>query len=293
MSFEPRRPLFAVSQVSTLAASFAEDLDAYVRAGAGGIGIWETKLPEGQDPASLEALEQSGLAATSAVPLVPSVLPLPLLGGPDDPRQRIDAYRASIRRLAPFRPSGLVCLTGTGEGLDPAEARRTIVAGLRELAAEAEQAGLRLALEPYQREGGGPWSTISTVGEAVDLIDEVGSPALGIQFDMWHLWNTPSLYDDIQRHVDRFVGVHLCDHRNPTRGWADRALPGDGDAGLPAILRALDEAGWDGYYDLEIFSDNGTFGAEYPDSLWNVDAYELVVRARAAFDRMWHDAGVA
>jgi sugar phosphate isomerase/epimerase len=292
MQPEPRRPLFAVSQVSTLASTFQEDLDTYVRAGVDGIGIWEMKLPDGRDSDSVSALERSGLAATSAVPIVPSVLPLPLLGGPTDPRERIEAYRASIRRLAPFGPSGLVCLTGTGEGLEPAEARRIVVDGLREIASEAEEAGLRVALEPYQREGGAPWSTINTIGEAVELIDEVGSPALGIQFDVWHLWNTPDLYDEIERHLDRFVGVHVDDYREPTRGWADRSLPGDGAASVPSILRALDRAGWDGYYDLEIFSDNGTFGVEYPDSLWNVPAYELVTQAREAFERMWQVAGV-
>ncbi len=39
---------------------------------------------------------------------------------------------------------------------------------------------------------------------------------------------------------------------------------------MPRILRALDEAGWDGLYDIEIFSDDGTFGTAYDDSLWRL-----------------------
>ena len=58
--------------------------------------------------------------------------------------------------------------------------------------------------------------------------------------------------------------MHVCDRREPTRGWADRALPGDGGADVPSILRALDDAGWDGLYDIEIFSDDGTFGNDVP-----------------------------
>ena len=81
---------------------------------------------------------------------------------------------------------------------------------------------------------------------------------------MWHLWNTPTLYDDIANELHRFTGVHVCDVREPTRGFADRVLPGDGIADVPRILRALDDAGWDGLYDIEIFSDNGTFGADVP-----------------------------
>jgi sugar phosphate isomerase/epimerase len=83
------------------------------------------------------------------------------------------------------------------------------------------------------------------------------------------------------------VGVHVADWREPTRGWADRVLPGEGVAPLPEILGALERAGWDGYYDLEVFSDNGTFGNAWPDSLWEVPADELARRGREAFEQTW------
>jgi sugar phosphate isomerase/epimerase len=101
---------------------------------------------------------------------------------------------------------------------------------------------------------------ITTLAEAAELIEEADRPALGIQFDTWHVWNTPDLVEEIERYAHLFVGVHIADWRKPTRSWADRVLPGDGVAGLPAIFGALERAGWAGYYDLEIFSDNGTFG---------------------------------
>jgi hypothetical protein len=113
------------------------------------------------------------------------------------------------------------------------------------------------------------------------------NPALALQFDVWHLWNTETIFDDIAAQIHRFAGVHVCDRRNPTRGWADRALPGEGVGGLPRILQALDAAGWDGLYDIEIFSDDGTFGAEYPDSFWAAPAVETLARARAAFEHCW------
>jgi sugar phosphate isomerase/epimerase len=128
---------------------------------------------------------------------------------------------------------------------------------------------------------------ISSIPETVAVLEDVARPALAIQFDTWHLWNTPSLLDDIDRHVDLFVGVHVADWRDPTRNWADRVLPGDGVADLPAILGALDRVGWDGLYDLEIFSDNGAFGNAWPDSLWDVEADELARRGREAFERVW------
>jgi sugar phosphate isomerase/epimerase len=88
------------------------------------------------------------------------------------------------------------------------------------------------------------------------------------------------------------VGVHVNDWREPTRGWADRVLPGDGAADLPAILAALERAGWDGFYDLEIFSDNGAFGVAYPDSLWDLQPTDLAARARERFTGCWQQRTV-
>jgi hypothetical protein len=53
------------------------------------------------------------------------------------------------------------------------------------------------------------------------------------------------------------------------------------------ILGALERAGWDGFYDLEIFSDNGTFGNAWPDSHWDVPADELARAGKDAFERAW------
>jgi sugar phosphate isomerase/epimerase len=295
VSSDPHRlPPFSISQVSTLAASFGDDVRAYGGAGVDAIGIWEQKLGERPDAEALEQLAASGLGAATAVPDVPSILPLPLLPGPDDPRARVDALCASVHRLAAFGPSAVLCLTGPAGDLEPDAARALVVDALRELAGEAERAGVRLALEPFQREGIESWSLLNTISDAAALIDETGAgDTIGIQFDVWHLWNTPDLFDEIEREVHRFVGVHVNDWRAPTRGWADRALPGDGVADVPSILAALERAGWDGYYDLEIFSDNGAFGTAYPDSLWDVDPLELARRGREGFARCWSERKVA
>jgi sugar phosphate isomerase/epimerase len=280
-------PPFSISQITTLSGSFAEDIEAYVAAGADGIGIWELKLADGRDEQALEQLAESGLGSAAAIPQIPSILPLPLFEGPAEPAERIEALCASLHRLAPFRPSGVVCLTGPRGALGPDAARTQVVDGLRTIAAEAGRTGLRIGLEPVNRVGGEDWTIVTSIPEAVELIDEVSSPALGLQFDTWHLWNTDTLLEDIERECHRFTGVHVNDWREPTRSWADRVLPGDGVADLAAILGALEAAGWDGFYDLELFSDNGTFGNVWPDSLWEVPARELASRGRAAFEQAW------
>jgi sugar phosphate isomerase/epimerase len=272
-------PLFAISQITTLPASFEEDLRAYRAVGAEGIGIWEIKLREGEEVAQLAALRESGLASTAAIPAVPSIAPLPI-PGPDDPGERVESYCAGLGRLAPFEPTAVVLLTGPGD-------REVVLDGLETIAAEARSLGLTIGLEPYSRFEGEQWTIVNTIAEAAALVDEAGvADTVGILFDTWHLWDS-DLEADLEAHAHRIVGVHVCDVREPTRSFADRLLPGDGVADVPRQLGLVDRAGWDGYYELEIFSDNGAFGLAHPDSLWDVPAGELARRGRDAFLACW------
>lgn len=114
------------------------------------------------------------------------------------------------------------------------------------------------------------------------LLAEAGDDAIGILFDTWHLWDTPDVLEHTRRLAARFPAVHVNDWRAETRGWDDRALPGEGVIDLPALLGALEAGGFDGWYDLEILS-----GEAYPDSLLRLAPEELVRRGREGFLRAW------
>jgi sugar phosphate isomerase/epimerase len=279
-------PRFSVSQITTLPQPFDDDLRTYAAAGVEGIGIWEFKLPDRDDAETVEVVRASGLAVTNCVPSVPSILPMPGFDEPADPAERVELLRASIRRLAAFEPASIVCLTGSPGN------REALVEGIRALADEAERAGVAIGLEPMQPLFHADWTHATTIEAALDLLDEAGADGVGIIFDTWHVWNDDDVLEDIAEHCDRFVAVHVSDWREPTRSWADRVLPGDGSIDLPAIARALDEAGWRGWYDLEIFSDDGSFGDEFPDSLWKSDPYDVARQGREAFLAAWEQAHV-
>ena len=247
----------SISQITTVSQSFADDLDAYRAAGADAIGIWEIKLADD----SLERFRASGLEAATAIPAVPSILPLPLMEGPADPAERVEAIRACIRRLAPFEPSSVLVLTGPGDD------RATILEGLRAIAEEGRACGVPVALEPVQREFAHFWTIASSLAEASALIEEAGAE-VGLMYDSWHLWREP--LEEIERHRDLIRGVHFADWREPTRNTNDRVLPGDGVIEFGPILEALR---WEGLFDLEIFSDS-----ELAGSLWREDPRELAAR---------------
>jgi sugar phosphate isomerase/epimerase len=277
-------PEFAVVELSTLHASFEEDLDAYRAAAAEGIGICELKLVEGREHEQLEAFRSSGLRAAACIPSVPSILPLPELPGPESPEERLEAIRAGMRRLAPFEPTAFVCLTGPAGELREDEARRVVVEGLREVTEEGRRLGVPVGVEPMNGRFRNEWTIASTLTEAAALVDEAAAGGLGLTFDTWQLWEAPRLYEEIAELGHRIVCVHVADWREPTRGWCDRVLPGDGVIDLASILDSLEAAGWDGFYELELFSDDGTFGSDYEGSLWRMPASELAERGREAFE---------
>jgi sugar phosphate isomerase/epimerase len=130
---------------------------------------------------------------------------------------------------------------------------------------------------------------IGTIPETIDLIDEVEEPNLRVLFDVYHLWDTENVLEDIRRRATRFApAVHICDWRDPTRNDFDRALPGDGIIDLPALFGALDDGGFQGWFDLEIFSDDGSFtDQDFDDSLWKQDPLEVVKRGKAGFLLAW------
>jgi sugar phosphate isomerase/epimerase len=281
-------PRFSVAEITTIYQTYEEDLATYQRAGAEGIGLWEFKLPAGQDRESVARLQASGLRATTCIPAVVSVWPIPF-PGPDDPQERVAGLCDAVRRFAAFEPEIVLCVTGRPPDRDLDEARKVVVEGLREVAKVAAGHGITIGLEPLHRTLYRDWTIVGTIPETVDLIDEIGEPNVGVLFDVYHLWDVDDLLADIAAYGSRILpSVHVCDWRTPPRNDFDRVLPGEGDADLPGILGALEAAGVVGWFELEIFSDDGQF-TDYAllDSLWREDPLDVVVRGKAGFERAW------
>jgi sugar phosphate isomerase/epimerase len=282
------QPRYSVSEVTTFHSTFDEDLANYRAGGAEGIGIWEFKLPEGDDANSVAKLRDSGLKATTCIAGCFTVYPIPL-EGPNDPKERVDALCASIRRFAPFEPEVLLVVTGYPGDVPAGEARRVIVDGFRRAAKVAGEYGLTIGVEPLHREVYAKWSTIGDIPATLELLEEIGEPNTSVMLDVYHVHDTDDVLSHIVANADRIApSVHICDWRAETRSDFDRVLPGDGIIDLPALFGALDAGGWKGWVDLEIFSDDGSFtDMPFEDSLWKEDPVSVVERGKAGFERAW------
>jgi len=282
-------PKFSVSEITTFHQSYDEDLAVYREAGIEGVGIWEFKLEEGKDAESLAKLRDAGMTATTMIPACLSVWPVPF-PGPTDPKERTEALCAAIRRFAPFEPAVILTVTGhPGDGVDAGEIRRVYVEGMRKAAKVAAEYGLTIGVEPLHRNVYSTWSIIGDLPGTIELMDEIGEPNVQVLYDVYHLWDTDDLLAHTVEHADRIVpSVHVCDWRADTRNDFDRALPGDGIIDLPAIFGALEAGGVVGWFDLEIFSDDGSFSdMDFEDSLWKQDPLEVVKRGKAGFEKAW------
>ena len=147
----------SLSEISTVGASFAEDVEAYAAAGFDAIGIWEFKLPP-DDEANLALLAEHGLRVSVCVPEIPSVLPLAIAGHGGPRRRRRSASRRSrprCARFAAYEPECVACLAGPLGDRTLDEGTDLLVDGLQRLGAVAREAGTWVGFEPVHREPAG------------------------------------------------------------------------------------------------------------------------------------------
>lgn len=281
---------YSICQLTTPDSSFEEDLELYASAGATGISICETKLREGEDAAILEAFRASNLNAPTCIGACNSPLPAePAFPGPQDLDTRVELICQSLSRMAPFGAVDAIMTTGKRLGTASDLDRRAAVEGFREIARVADGLGMRVSLEPVRNDLGLDVTLATTLPEALSILEEIGASNVNLCYDVYHLWDTPGIVSLTRAHAAEIGCVHVADWRSDnTRGWADRALPGEGVIDLPGLFNALETGGYDGWYDLEIFSE-----IEYPDSLWKLPPEEMLRRSTAGFRNAWTVAAKA
>jgi sugar phosphate isomerase/epimerase len=265
--------ILSLSEISTVGASFAEDVESYAAAGFDAIGLWEFKLPD-DDAANVALLREHGLRVAVCVPEVPSVLQLAIAGmeGPPDPDERIDAMCKSVVRLSAYEPACVACLAGPLGNRSEDEGTEVLIHGLRNVAQAGLLADVRIGFEPVhvtQREQAG---FVNSLAHADAVLARAGTPEIGILFDTYHVWDDPNVLSWIAANGGRVAGVHVSDW--PSLDRTDRVLPGDGISQTSSLVDALAAAGWDGALEVEIFST--------PELFWGLPLEVAVRRARAA-----------
>jgi sugar phosphate isomerase/epimerase len=224
----------------------------YAAKGVKGITVWRDAL-QGRDISKTgDMLREQGLDIVSLCRggFFPSVDAGKRQAAIDDNRRAIEeAFSLGTDKIV------LVC------GADPAQSledsRNQIYDGIAALIPEASGAGVKLAIEPLHPMYADTRSAINTIAQANDLAEKLDSLWVGVAVDVYHLWWDPALENEIKRcgRNNKLLAFHICDWKSPTTDMLnDRGLMGEGCIPIRKIRSWVEEAGFNGFIEVEIFS---------------------------------------
>ena len=151
-------------------------------------------------------------------------------------------------------------LTGKAVYTDIGRARNEVFDGIAASLEYARTVGMPLAIEPLHPMQAAERACINTLEHALDVCDALDpqqTGALGVALDIYHVWWDPKLQQQIERAgKQRLLAYHVCDWLTPTRDLLnDRGMMGDGVVELKKIRGWVEQADYEGFAEVEIFSE--------------------------------------
>jgi sugar phosphate isomerase/epimerase len=234
--------------------SARECIDNYAREGVAGITFWRKDFEDEKPAAIGQAARDAGLEVVSVA-----------RGGffcAESTLRRQALLNDNIEAIGQTAEAGapvLVLVCGSDPGQSLPTSRDQILAGLEHILPRAADAGVKLAIEPLHPMYADDRSAINTMRTANALCDRLGSPEqLGIAVDVYHTWWDPDLEAEIRTagEKNRLFAFHICDWKSPTTDILnDRGLMGEGCIDIAEIRRWMRKGGFNGFDEVEIFSD--------------------------------------
>ena len=255
----------AFNTITTPSVDLPAAIDLAQRHDFQALGLWVDKVEACGATEAAQRLRDAGLRVSTLCPSGSFSD-----AGPAGLAAAIDRTRRTLDLAATVRAECLVLLVGTfhRHARDTEAAVERARQGLQTVLAHARSLGVSIALEPLHPMYRAEWNLINTLGEANDWTEVLG-PGLGVLVDSYHVWWDRQLEVELRRagREGRILGFHINDWRVPTRTWhTDRELPGRGVIDLPQMIGWLQDAGYDRWAEVEVFSED--YAREAPDKVW-------------------------
>lgn len=248
----PKLSRLCLHTITTKPWALTEAVRRYASAGVAGITVWREALEGIGAAQAARLIREAGLQVVSLCRS--GFFAVQSAAGR---RRAIDDNRRALEEAAALGAPHVVLVCGSVPGQDLEESRRQIRSGLEALLPHAAGAGVRLAVEPLHPMYADSRSAINTLRQANDLAEALGSPWVGVAVDVYHLWWDPELEAQIARTgaLGKLLAFHICDWKTPTEDLLyDRGLMGEGCIPIRRIRGWVEQAGFRGFNEVEIFS---------------------------------------
>lgn len=259
----------SIHQVTLLRqCSTPQFVDVLRRNGVGCTSLWRDRVREYGVPATARLIADSGIALSGYCwgGLITS-------SDPGEAARARDEVRRALDEAAAIQAPCLIFVAG---GIDPddkniADTRARALDGIAELVPHARSVGVRIALEPLHPMVCASRSILSTTRLANAWCDRLDAEdAVGIAIDTYAVWWDPDIEVEIGRAGKRICSFHVSDWLPDTQDLRfDRGMIGDGVIDLPALRRMVESAGYEGYVEVEIFSERNWWKRD-PDEVVRV-----------------------
>ena len=242
-----------IHTITTKSWSIEEAAENYSRVGVKGISVWRQYL-EGRDIARTgQMLKDHDLEVVSLVRggFFPSTSSGKRAAAIDDNKKAVDEAAALGAPMIV-----LVCGADPGQSLETS--REQIQEGIESVLPYAIANGVKLAIEPLHPMYADTRSAVNTLGQANEMAEAIASDHVGVAADVYHLWWDPNLEHELLRcgRNGHLYAFHICDWMSPTVDFLnDRGLMGEGCIPVQKIRGWAEAAGFNGYNEVEIFSD--------------------------------------
>jgi sugar phosphate isomerase/epimerase len=241
----------AIHTITTKAWDLPTACSKFSAVGVKGVGVWRQWLEGRSLTESKKLFDDHGLTPVSLVRggFFPALTP--------ELRQKaIDENKKCLDEAAAIGASQVVLVVGADPKIPLPESRKHVQDGIAACVSHAAETGVKLAIEPLHPMYADCRSAVNTVGHSNDIIDQTGDEWVGIALDVYHVYWDPQLEQEIKRAGKRICGFHVCDWRTPTIDFLnDRGLMGEGCIDIPYIRGLVEATGFDGFNEVEIFSD--------------------------------------
>jgi sugar phosphate isomerase/epimerase len=260
-----------IHTITTKPLGIEEAINKFSNNGVSGISVWRDAYGQFSPRQVGEMIRRSGMKIVSLCRggFFPSVDADKRKASIND---NIEALREASEMEAPLVV--LVC------GADPGQSIQTSIDqirnGIESILPMAEKYNVRLAIEPLHPVYADTRSAISTMKQANDIAEEFKSPWLGVAVDVYHVWWDQDLEKEIIRcgEGNRIFAFHVCDWKVPTTDiLLDRGLMGEGCINIAQIRQWVNESGFNGFNEVEIFS----------NIYWKTDQEEFLKRIIEAY----------